>query len=121
MGKIRLKNIKLYGYHGCFPEEQKLGQLYEVDVEIEVDFCPAAQTDDLAQTVDYTRIYGIVQEIMVHQKHHLLEAAAVQICKEVLDLVSAGGCQVRIRKPAAPGMGVLDAIEVEYSRKKGNH
>ena len=32
MDKIRVKNIKIFAYHGVIKEEQNLGQNFEIDV-----------------------------------------------------------------------------------------
>lgn len=37
MDKIILKNMQFYGFHGLFPEENKLGQRFQVDVELFTD------------------------------------------------------------------------------------
>ena len=33
MDKIYLNGMKFYGYHGVFPEENKLGQRFYVDLD----------------------------------------------------------------------------------------
>ena len=35
MGKIYLKNIRLYAFHGCMEEEEKIGSDYIVNVVVE--------------------------------------------------------------------------------------
>lgn len=37
MDKIRLEACRFYGYHGAFKEEQVLGQIFVVDLELSVD------------------------------------------------------------------------------------
>ena len=39
--------MRFFGYHGVFPEENKLGQQYIVDLELLLDLSEAAATDDL--------------------------------------------------------------------------
>ncbi|MHB1147537.1 MAG: dihydroneopterin aldolase, partial [Lutibacter sp.] len=34
MGIIKLKNIRVYAYHGCLLEEGKIGSDYRVDVSV---------------------------------------------------------------------------------------
>jgi dihydroneopterin aldolase len=54
---IELNNIRLYAFHGCLPEEGKIGGEYSVDVK-------ATETDELSDTVDYVLINRIVVEEM---------------------------------------------------------
>lgn len=53
MGIIKVENIKVYAYHGCLDEEERIGSHYQVDLKVEADLKQSAQTDDLHDTVDY--------------------------------------------------------------------
>ena len=37
MGKIYLKNIRLYAFHGCMDEEEKIGSDYVVNLVVKTD------------------------------------------------------------------------------------
>lgn len=37
MDKIYVNNMRFYGYHGVFTEENKLGQRFNVDLTVELD------------------------------------------------------------------------------------
>ena len=62
---VEVNGIQLYAYHGCLPEEAKIGGNYCVDVSIETDFSEAAQEDNLTKTVDYVIINKIVKNIEI--------------------------------------------------------
>ena len=53
MDKIILNGCRFYGYHGAFAEEQTLGQIFVVDLELAVDLTKASQSDNLDDTVHY--------------------------------------------------------------------
>ncbi len=61
---IEVNGIKLYAFHGCLPEEGKIGGHYTVDISLTTDFSKAAITDELIQTIDYCDINRIVTEEM---------------------------------------------------------
>jgi 7,8-dihydroneopterin aldolase/epimerase/oxygenase len=61
---IEVNGIKIYAFHGCLPEEGKIGGHYTVDVMLNTNFTEAAQTDDLKKTVDYVDVNRIVMEEM---------------------------------------------------------
>ena len=52
MGKILLKNIHIYAYHGCMIEE-KIGSDYIVNLTVNADLSLSSVTDKLEDTVDY--------------------------------------------------------------------
>ena len=56
---INIEGVKLYAYHGCLPEETKVGGEYIVNVNLEYDFTEAAKTDDLTKTIDYCTVFNI--------------------------------------------------------------
>ncbi len=37
MGKVILKDIKVYAFHGCMEEEELIGSDYIVNLEVETD------------------------------------------------------------------------------------
>lgn len=61
---IEVNGIKIYAFHGCLPEEEKIGGHYSVDVMLNTNFTEAAQHDDLKKTIDYVDINRIVYEEM---------------------------------------------------------
>lgn len=111
--KIRLKNIQLFGYHGVADAEKKLGQRFEIDVEVRVDIDDAIQGDTFKKTIDYSEIYQDVVKVFNSHKFNLIESLAKDIAVKLSDIYSLSGCRIVIRKPDAPIDGILDTVEVE--------
>lgn len=84
MGIIRLTNIRTFSYHGCLVEEGKIGSDYRVDLEIKADLRKSAETDELADTVDYVHLNNIVKEEMA-LRSKLLEHVARRIVVRIFD------------------------------------
>jgi 7,8-dihydroneopterin aldolase/epimerase/oxygenase len=61
---IEVNGIKLFAFHGCLPEEGKIGGHYTVDVMLNTNFQEAALLDDLSKTIDYVDVNRIVSEEM---------------------------------------------------------
>jgi dihydroneopterin aldolase len=61
---IEVNDIRLYAFHGCLPEEGKIGGHYSVDVKLTTDFTASTKSDDLKDTVDYVLVNKIVEEEM---------------------------------------------------------
>ncbi|MBL7135164.1 MAG: dihydroneopterin aldolase [Candidatus Marinimicrobia bacterium] len=118
MGRVKLKNMVFYGYHGVVEQEKVLGGKYEVDIEFEFDMTSAIKTDHLRDTISYEEIYQLVQDIVTHSKFHLIEALAGKLLRVIFNTYPVDLVLVRIRKPNAPVKGVLDTVEVEISRTR---
>ncbi len=83
MDSIKLKNIRVYAYHGCLAEEGHIGSDYLVNLKIKADLTEAAKSDSLADTVDYVELQTIVREEMAIRSK-LLEHVAQRILNSVL-------------------------------------
>jgi len=60
---VALKEVKCYAFHGFYPEEQRTGNHFLVDVEVQ--FYPReGDTEDLAHTVNYEFINSVILETM---------------------------------------------------------
>ena len=118
MGIIRLHNMTFYGFHGISPAERETGRRFEVDVELHLDLDKAAQTDKLKDTVNYTEVYNIVQELVMENKFSLLETIGVRLAEKILEKFGPEEVVVRVRKKIPPVPGNLDDIEVEIKRKR---
>jgi dihydroneopterin aldolase len=110
--------MQFYGRHGVNPEEQTLGQRFEVDVELYLDTRPAALQDDLRLTINYAQVYKTVQRIVEEERFALLETLAETLATQLGRHFAPDSVRVCVRKPHAPIKGVLDYVAVEIERTK---
>jgi len=64
MGQIALEGLQFYAYHGVYPEEELIGNQFEVDIYITTNFQGAAEDDDVNQTINYETVFLICQSAM---------------------------------------------------------
>ena len=83
MGKLILKEIRVYAFHGCMEEEKRIGSDYIVNLEVETDMINPAKSDDIGDAVDYVILNKIVKEEM-SVRSKLLEHVAQRIIDRVL-------------------------------------
>ncbi len=107
-----------YAHHGAFEEERKLGQRFEIDVELGLDFSKAAAEDRLDLSVDYEKIYQSILGTVTEKKYYLLEAVAQNVANHILEHFAVDEATVRVRKPNVPIRGSLDHVEVEITRRR---
>lgn len=123
MDSICLKNMGFFAFHGTTEEERSIGQRFFLDVEMNIDLQQAGRSDDIHQTVNYQKVYLMVEEIIQHKKYRLIEALASDIAERILarfDKVCA--IKVWVRKPQVPLSGILDYVEVCVERtSEGGH
>lgn len=118
MDKIIIEKMQFYAYHGVFEEENKLGQKFEIDLEMYLDLKKAGDNDCLEDTVHYGKVYEAVKHIVTGSKMKLLESLAEKISDELLKSFLIDGVLVRVRKLNPPIHGYLQSVSVEIKRGK---
>lgn len=118
LDKVLLYGLRFYGYHGVWPEEKKLGQWFEVDLEMWGDFTQASKTDNLEDALDYSIVYQLVKTVIEGPSVNLLEKLASQIAGALLEIDSIQKVQVRVKKPGAPLGGPMGYAGIEIVRSK---
>ncbi|MDI3503981.1 MAG: 7,8-dihydroneopterin aldolase/epimerase/oxygenase [Candidatus Cloacimonadota bacterium] len=117
--KIRLNEMVFYGYHGVQDEERRLGQRFVVSVTLYTDEALDAGIRTLEDTVDYTKVYADIRQIMESRQFHLLEMCANTIADKLLqDTPLIYKVKICIQKPSVPIQGTLSNVEVELSRHR---
>lgn len=117
--KLILEGMVFYGYHGANRAERELGQRFVVDLEVTLNLAAAGASDSLEDTVNYSHLYRVVQEIMEGQPRNLLEHVAEEICAAILSRFPAETVRVRLKKPGAPIKGGgLGYAGVELVRRR---
>jgi len=115
-----MRNMKFYGYHGVLPEERERGQNFVIDIEMLADLESASESDELGDSVDYSRAYDVVKNIVENNKFRLIEKLAGNISREMLSkFPKIQEITVIVKKPEAPIDGEFDWMGVEL--KRGRH
>jgi dihydroneopterin aldolase len=116
---ILVKDLVVYAYHGVHPEEQRLGQRFEVDLDCELDLTEAATRDTAGATVSYASLVEIVQELSAKKNFFLIEALADTIACTILERYpQIDLATVTVRKPSAPIPATLSHVGVRVGRAR---
>jgi dihydroneopterin aldolase len=98
---IQLKELRFFANHGLYPEEQKIGN--EFDINLTVSFAPVSglitgNTD----TIDYTKLYELVKKEM-NRPRQLLETLAMEITENIhLSFPLVKKIEISVRKIHVP-------------------
>lgn len=118
MGRIDVENIRLYAYHGCLEEEGKIGTDYRVDISVWADLTIPAQSDSLADTVDYVVINRIATEEMAIRSK-LLEHVAQRILNRLMaEVEGVNKAKVKVSKLMPPINGDVESVGVTLTQKR---
>nr|WP_320117586.1 dihydroneopterin aldolase [uncultured Marinifilum sp.] len=116
MGIIELEGLEFYAYHGCFKEEQIVGNKFTVYVRMEYDAEKAAKSDYINDALNYQRAYEMIKE-QLQIKSHLLE----HVCNRILDTLydnfpELKHAKVKVSKMNPPMGGQIEKVSLTLSR-----
>ena len=118
MDKIRIENLELFGNHGVFPEETKLGQKFIVSCTLYLDTRKAGKEDDLEASVHYGLVSHLIKKEMEEKTFALIETVAEHLAECVLlydEKIKA--VDIEVKKPWAPIGLPLDYVSVSIHRR----
>lgn len=104
--------MEFQAYHGCFAEEQVIGNTFVVDLHLDTETDSSELTDNLNETVDYAAVFEIVKEQMAI-KSKLLE----HVGRRILDAISdqfpeIDFIEVKVSKLNPPVGGKVHSVSV---------
>jgi dihydroneopterin aldolase len=118
VGKITVRNIRVYAHHGCLKEESIIGSDYLVTVEVFSDLQKASVSDNLADTVDYVFINKVVKEEM-RISSKLLEHVSKRILDRIFEeLQIVTKAVVSVSKVNPPINGDVEMVTVTLNKKR---
>ena len=95
--KIELHGLEVFGYHGATEVEEREGQVFVVDVVLDLRGEP--ESDEIEQTTDYRDVAALVRDVSDRRRVQLLETLAAAIADELVVRFAVERVRVRVRKP----------------------
>lgn len=118
MDCIRIRNLEVFGHHGVYREENKLGQKFIVCADLYMDTKTAGLSDDIEQSVNYGEVCKLIDKHMREKTFYLIEAAAEDLAKAILlkfDRIEK--VELEVKKPWAPIGLPIEEVSVKIERK----
>jgi len=91
LDRIEIRGIRAFGRHGADPGERDRPQAFSIDLSADLDLSLAQVTDDLADTIDYAKLYRRVVAAVANTSYALIE----RLASDVLDAIFADARVVR--------------------------
>lgn len=110
--------LEVFAHHGVLEEEQRKGQIFQVNAVLYTDAHRAGLEDNLFYSVDYGQVCQFITNWMQENTYQLLEAVAEKMSKAILlkyDRIVA--VDLEIRKPQAPISLPFGCVSVKIHRR----
>lgn len=122
MRKVSLEGVRLYAYHGLFPEENIKGNDFQVDLCVTLD-APSLDTnveelEAMENSISYADLYEIVKMEMSHTRK-LLETVVHLIVKRIAERypeVKGVKCKITKMRPPIPDFEGAASVSLSWVR-----
>jgi dihydroneopterin aldolase len=116
--RIAIVGLTGRGRHGVYQYERDESHPFVVDVILDVDTHPAAESDQLTDTIDYGVVASTVVGIVEGDPVDLIETLAQRIADACLAEPKVEKVQVTVHKPDAPISVPFDDVAVTIERSR---
>ena len=118
MGKIKLKDIKIYAYHGSLSEENLIGGEYLVNLSVFSNLKKSSLTDELKDTIDYVSLLDIVKKEMLSPSKLLENVVKRVVDKIFLVFPKINKVSLEVSKLNPPINGNVFSVSVKNKVKR---
>ena len=117
MDKIRIQHLEVFGNHGVFPEENRLGQKFLINADLHTDTREAGLTDEITKSIHYGEICHEITDFLTKHTFRLIESAAEHLAEHLLlNTPRLWEIELEILKPWAPIGLPLESVSVRIKR-----
>lgn len=119
LDKIIITDIHVFAYHGVNIEEKIKGQNFYLDITGHADLAKACQSDDIDETVSYSKMVKRAIYAFTAEKYDLIEKAAQEVADILLrEFPRLQVVDVTVRKPEAPVKAEIGYVAVSIRRER---
>lgn len=114
---IDICGLRLFAYHGVFPEENKLGQEFKIDLYLKVVRTTPGTDDNLKTVLSYWDVIELVKALFTGKTFKLLETAAQSILEELSRFTQIKYARIHLKKLTPPIPVTVDYVGVVFEKE----
>lgn len=119
--EIKIRGLEVSACHGVLDFEKVNTQQFVFDLDLEVDFLCALNSDELSATVNYAEVCNLVEKTAKENTYNLIETLALECAFKILEsFEKVQKVKLTCNKPQAPLPQKFASVgvEVELERVK---
>ena len=115
---LRIRGLEVLTTIGVPDEERAQPQRVLIDADISLDMSPAAESDDVTDTLDYGRLVAEIEALAASSERKLLERLAGEIADLILGHAGVSEVVVEVAKGKVPVSQKVSAVSVRVIRAR---
>ena len=117
MNTISIVDLEITCIIGILPDERVKEQILLLDIYLDVDFGDSNITDDINETIDYTKIAELATQLAISKKYNLIESFCYDLNNLFLDTFKIiQQSKITVKKPNAIPKAKYAAFSMKKSR-----
>lgn len=118
LDRVAISGLSATGHHGVLADERRNGQVFRCDVVLHLDTRPAAASDDLNDTVDYSAVADAVVDLLAGAPVDLIETLVERVAARCLADARVQVVDATLHKPRAPLSVPFEDVNVSVRRSR---
>ena len=112
---IEIEKMEILAFHGCYEAEKKVGNKFEIYLQIVCDATKSADSDNVVDTVSYLDLYATIRREMAITAN-ILESVAKRILLAIQrEYPAVESAKIKISKMNPPLGGDIERVSVTMS------
>ena len=120
LDRIELRGLRVRGFHGVYDFERRQGQDFVVDVSLGLSLRPAAESDDVADTIHYGELASQLAAVVAGEPVNLIETLASRLLDVCMNEKRVKAATVTVHKPQAPIEQAFQDVSVTMHRRSSD-
>lgn len=116
---VFIKNLQLDVIIGIYPHERTTPQPITLNLEMEWDNRPSANSDDIALTLDYEKVSNYIKEFAANSSFQLVETFTEILARKLIESFDIPALSIELNKLTA--IENTDAVGVRIYRQKSHY
>ena len=117
MDKIIIKDLKVNGIIGIYDRERKIPQEIVINAILHTNTRKAAETDDIADCVDYEIMANRIKAHVQNAKRQTVEALTEDIARLCLETAQVQRVNIKVEKTQAIPFTASVGVEIEREKQ----
>ena len=118
MDTVFIRDLSIDAVIGVFGWERQVEQKIMINLEMATDIAQAAQTDDLAHTLDYKAISQRIRVLVKDNQPQLVETLIELIASTIMNEFDIPWLRLSIAKPGAVRGSAAVGVTIERGERK---
>lgn len=120
MDRILISKLPVHCHLGVTAIERERPQIVVLDLELSLDLSLASASDAIADTVNYSSVCVVAEEVALQRQYRLIESLAGEIAQALLARFPVEQVRILLRKPSALARRAAAFAAVELVRKRND-